>query len=91
MNRNSFESCFQYQEAASDEKLYRRVKIYNKLLALIQSRSAMASLGMKMQDIFYAELVMERELKETSQDGLSRIEISYYATTIEAEREFFDP
>ncbi len=70
---------------------YRRIKIYNKLLALLTSKSAMASLGMNTKDIYYASLAQDRELKEACQHGLARIEISYYASTLDAEAMLFAP
>ena len=32
-NKNSFETCFQFVEAPRKDRLYKRVKIYNKFLA----------------------------------------------------------
>ena len=34
-NRNSFASCFQFDEVAKTDGLFRRVKIYDKGLALL--------------------------------------------------------
>ena len=49
---NSFNSCFQYIEKASAERPYRRIKVYNKLLALFQSVSPSKSIGMNTNGIF---------------------------------------
>ena len=49
---NSFESCFQYVEKLRPGKVHRRIKIYNKLLQLLQSRTAMMGLGMNTDAIF---------------------------------------
>ena len=49
---NTFSSCFQYKEKPKEGKIYRRVKIYNKFLQLLQSRTAMMRLGMNTDAIF---------------------------------------
>ena len=48
-------------------------------------------LGMNTDAIFNSDVTLRRELKETCYTGLSRIEISYYATSVDAENEFWDP
>ena len=37
LGRNSFSSCLQLEEPQSDDIAYRRFKVYNKILQLIQS------------------------------------------------------
>ena len=88
-NHNSFQSCFQFVEKESFKKVYRRVKVYNKLLALLQSRTVKMPLGINTNEIFDPSLKFGQELQEAVQKGLSRIEISYYAQSVEAEAEFF--
>ena len=47
-------------------------------------------LGMNTDAIFNPGVSLGRELKETSLTGLSRIEISYNADSVDAEKEFWD-
>ena len=62
-----------------------RVKIYCKTIAMVQSRGALSSLGMDTDRIFRPTFLLGRELEETKDEGLSRIEISYYADDLLAE------
>ena len=48
-------------------------------------------MGMNTQAIFHPGVSLGRELRETSLTGLTRIEISYYADSVDAEMEFWDP
>ena len=52
-NQNSFGTCFQFAEKSNEDRLYKRVKIYNKFLALFQSETTMTALGMNTKAIFY--------------------------------------
>ena len=45
-NGNSFDTCFQFTEEPREDRLYKRVKIYNKLLAFFQSKNVKKPLGM---------------------------------------------
>ena len=47
-NGNSFESCLQFLETQKPGQVYRRIKVYNKLLALLQSESAQKGIGMNL-------------------------------------------
>ena len=67
-----------------------RIKVYNKLLALFQSRTTRSTLGMNTNAIFYPTFTPGRVLKEAINHGLTRIEISYYVDSIEAEEEHWD-
>ena len=67
-----------------------RVKYYWKSLALIQSESVMQSIGMNMKALFYPTVRMNLALRESQEQGQSRIEITYTATTKEAEDELLD-
>ena len=87
-NKNSFACCFQYQETKKQNGLYRRVKIYDNFLALLSSRSAFQQLGMNTEAIFHPNYLMGKVLDEAQNTGLTRIEISYYADTLEAEKNF---
>ena len=49
------------------------------------------ALGMNTNEIFDPSLKFGQELKEAAYYGLSRIEISYYAKSVAAEAEFFNP
>jgi hypothetical protein len=40
VGRNSFSSCFYFEEPADENKMTLKVKIYNKGLCLLQSRTA---------------------------------------------------
>ncbi len=62
-----------------------RVKIYCKTIAMFQSKGARSSLGMDTNRIFHPTFLLGRELDETKEEGLSRIEISYYADDLLAE------
>ena len=67
-----------------------KVKVYWKTLALIQSETASKSIGMNMKGLFYPNIRMGKALKESSNETLTRIEITYSATTIAAQAELFD-
>ena len=41
-----------------------RIKVYNKLAAMFQSRTAQKALGMNTNGILYPEFAMRHELKE---------------------------
>ena len=69
--------------------MWRRIKIYDKGLALLTSGSAMTQLGMNTNALFRSSYLLRKELEEAKQYGLSRIEISYYADSLVAEREYF--
>ena len=56
--------------------------MYDKVLALITSRSAFTTLGMNTDTLFRPGYNMRNELKEARNGGLTRIEISYYATSL---------
>ena len=89
-NGNSFNSCLQFVGKASEGSLLINVKYYWKTLALFQSETAAKAIGMNTRGLFCPHVRMSRVLKETSNETLSRIEISYIAPTLEAQAEFFD-
>ena len=60
-----------------------------KTLALIQSETAAKSLGMNMKGLFNPNMRMNKALRESSNESMSRIEITYSARTIEAQEELF--
>ena len=68
-----------------------RVKFYAKNLEMIQSESVLKSLGMDMKGIFYPKIRMGRALRESMQDGNSRLEITYTAQGRYGENELFHP
>ena len=90
-NSNSFSSCFQFNEHPKEDLLYRRVKIYDKVQAFIQTMSASNRLGMNTDAIFYPTHIMSRKLQEAEEFGITRIEISYYADSFEAYQQYFHP
>ena len=67
-----------------------RVKYYNKTLELTKSESVMKSLGMNMKAIYYPNIHMGRALRESMDIGLTRIEITYTATTMLGMEELLD-
>ena len=44
---------------------------------------------MNTKAIYYPNFAWERKLKESSEHGLARIEISYYAPSVEVEYQYF--
>ena len=67
-----------------------RIKIYWKSLALLQSETAAKSIGMNMKGLFYPNMRMGRALKESINETMSRIEITYTANTIKGQTELLD-
>ena len=90
-NGNSFDSCYQFEGRGQTGLLKVRVKYYWKNLQMIQSESVVKSLGMNTKAIFYPTVRMGRALKESSNQGMSRIEITYTAPNRAAENELFHP
>ena len=90
-NRNSFNSCMYFDEPADERRMTLRIKVYNKTLAWLQSRTAQMSVGMNLGKIFQSRGCQRRVLKETKECGLSRIEVSYIFSSYEAFLEFFAP
>ena len=90
-NGNSFDSCFQFVGRDLSGLLSMRIKYYWKNLSLFQSESVQKSLGMNTKAIFYPSMRMGKALRESKDEGLSRIEITYIAKTSEAENELFHP
>lgn len=66
-----------------------RIKVYNKILCMLQSASACKSLGMALHGLFRPSLQQSRVLQETESSGLTRIELSYYATNPASESLFW--
>ena len=71
--------------------MYRRVKIYDKVQAFLQTKSATSILGMNTDAIFYPTYQMSRKLQEAEKFGITRIEISYYADSFEAYKQYHHP
>ena len=86
---NSHAACFQYKEAPGPYSLYRSIKVYNVVLARLLSDGPMKSLGMNTQALFAPKSRMVNAIVSTLDEGLTRLEISYYADSQEAERKFF--
>ncbi len=70
--------------------IQRRIKVYNKLLALLQSETAAKGIGMNLKAVYFSDPVMFKELREACHDGLTRIEISYYPADRCQEQELFE-
>ena len=77
-------------EKSGDGKYVRRIKVYNKFLALLQSETAMKGIGMNTNAIFHPSLEKENNIRATQDHGWTRIEISYYAHSVEEENKFWD-
>ena len=58
---------------------------------MMQSESVQKSLGMNYKSLYYPSVRMGCVLRETQAEGNSRIEITFTASTREAENEFFHP
>ena len=55
------------------------MKVYNKLLAWLTSETAKKAIGMNLKAVYYSSPKMYSELNQSREEGLCRIEISYYA------------
>ena len=88
-NGNSFSSCFQYQEVSTNEGVKMRIKVYNKALAWLQSRTSVKTMGMNTCKIFKPAMAIRKNLVEAQRDGYSRVEISYQVPTVAAQAELF--
>jgi hypothetical protein len=86
---NVYNSCLQFEEKISDSRLFRRFKVYNKILQMLQSTSARMALGINLNKIINPKSKFYNTMIETIHDGITRLEISYYANTKEAENKFF--
>ena len=86
-NGNSFNSCFQFEGCAPFGQLSMKIKVYWKSLALIQSEAAAKSIGMNMKGLFYPNIRMGKALQESANETMSRIEITYKASTLSAQGE----
>ena len=89
-NGNSFRSCFQFVEKKKPGQVHRRVKVYNKLLMFLQSETVQKGIGMNLRSVFYSNAKMYKALREACEDGLTRVEISYYAADHQQEQQLFD-
>ena len=65
------------------------MKIYSKTLDLIQSASVAMPLKINTKELFNPSNWMSKELRESKDQGLLRIEISYIADDELAEQMFF--
>ena len=65
--------------------------MYNKLLHLLQCESTGKSLGMNTKSIYFPSMRMQRVLQEFKNEGITRIEISYSADSVQAENILLHP
>ena len=86
-NGNSFASCFQFEEKARPDRPSLRIKVYNKLLHLLQSDSAAKRVGMNTNAIYYPSMRMQKVMQNFQNEGVTRIEITYSADSVPAENE----
>ena len=77
VDRNSFASCVYFNEPEDDSRMTLRIKVYNKTLAWLQSRTSMMPLGMNTTKMFNSKGTLKSILKESQETGLFRIEVSY--------------
>ena len=78
-------SCFIFTEDHREGHLTRIVKIYNKVLDLLQSESVRKPISMSTNELFSPSVWISSELREACDDGLTRFEIAYKAPDMEAE------
>ena len=90
-NGNSFDSCFQFESQSEINHLHIRVKYYWKFLAFVQSESVQKAIGMNTKAIFYPNVRMGLALNESQTSGLSRIEITFTANTVDGENTLLTP
>ena len=76
-NGNSTDTCFQYITKILDGEQRIRVKFYWKSFALLTMESVQKPLGMNSNGLFRPQIRMGRALKESRNEGLTRIEITY--------------
>ena len=88
---NSMDTCFQFVERSNNARITRRVKVYNKLQQMIQSKTSWMAVGSNLQHIFYPEFLMRGKLLEAWNLGLTRIEVSFYSSCKEVEQTLMDP
>lgn len=67
-----------------------RIKIYNKIMALLFSRTAQMPIGMNTNALFYPKYKERKVLQETELNGYSRVEISFYHFDYEDNRTIYD-
>ena len=84
---NSMDTCFQFVERPNDNKITVRIKVYNKLQQMIQSKTSWMAVGSNLQHIFYPEFLMRGKILEACDLGLTRIEVSFYSSCKEVEQE----
>ena len=89
INKNSFATCFIFDEIEKKDQLKRRFKVYNKFLALLLSKSAQSGIGMNTQYLYTQKNLVTSIINETSELGYTRIEISYTAESPEAVKQIF--
>ena len=56
-----------------------RIFHFHKLGAMFQSRTVQKAIGMSTESIMYPGYIMGNQLKEAWSEGLTRIEVSFYA------------
>ena len=81
-NGNSHESCFQFEERARPDRPSMRIKIYNKIMSLLQSESVKKAVGMNTNLLYYPSAHMQKTLQEFKYEGVTRIEISYNSDSV---------
>ena len=90
LGKNSFNSCFQFEEEAADQHLFRRFKVYNKILQLLQSETPQKAVGMNTNALFNPPSRLLDAIVESRDAGMTRLEISYYAKSTAAQAEYFE-
>ena len=67
---------------SNDLGLKMRIKVYNKALAWMQSRTSVMTMGMNTTKIFKPAMAIRKNLLEAQNDGYSRVEISYQVSNV---------
>ena len=84
-NGNSMQSCFQFEETPRPDRPSIRIKVYDKLLSLMQHETVQKRIGMNTSTLYYPSLHLNKTLKEFKHEGITRVEISYYADSVQSE------
>lgn len=90
LGKNSFNSCLQFVEEAADQHLFRRFKVYNKVLQFLQSETPQKAVGTGTNALFNPISRSQDALVESLDAGLTRLEISYYAKSATGQAEYLE-
>lgn len=89
-NANTHQSCLQFDEWPAETTYFRRFKVYNKVLQLLQSVAPQKAVGINTNAIYNPQQRMLKALVEAANEGVTRLEISYQFRTEAALTAFFN-